>query len=125
MSLRPAATVAYDWAGFFQPVNNLPTLNLVNAGRAIPVKFSLGGDQGMAVFVAGYPTSEPIACGSTTAVESIEIALTSGSSSLSYDSSADQYTFVWKTQRSSAGSCRQLVVKLIDGTVHRANFQFH
>jgi len=36
----------------------------------------------------------------------------------------DQYIYVWKTARSWAGSCRQLVVRLDDGTVHRAQFGF-
>jgi hypothetical protein len=36
----------YNFSGFFQPVDNLPTLNIAKAGSAIPVKFSLGGDQG-------------------------------------------------------------------------------
>ena len=40
------------FVGFFQPVDNLPTLNVVNAGRAIPVKFGLGGDYGLSIFAA-------------------------------------------------------------------------
>ena len=39
-------------------------------------------------------------------------------------SSLDQYTYVWKTNKAWAGTCRQLVVKLDDGTYHRANFNF-
>jgi Domain of unknown function (DUF4082) len=40
----------YNFSGFFQPVNNMPTLNVAKAGSAIPVKFSLGGDQGLDIF---------------------------------------------------------------------------
>jgi hypothetical protein len=36
----------------------------------------------------------------------------------------DTYVYVWKTDRSWANTCRQLIVKLDDGSVHRANFQF-
>src|SRR5262249_24123722 len=36
-------TVLYNFTGFFSPVSNPPVLNVVNAGRAIPVKFSLSG----------------------------------------------------------------------------------
>jgi hypothetical protein len=50
--------------------------------------------------------------------------VTAGGSSLSYDPTLDQYNYVWKTDRAWAGSCRQLVVKLVDGTFHRANFKF-
>lgn len=46
-----------------------------------------------------------------------------GSSGLSYDLSTQRYTYVWKTSKDWAGSCKQLVVKLKDGTEHRAFFQ--
>ena len=39
-------TVSYDFSGFFQPVDNPPTLNAVKAGAGVPVKFALGGNQG-------------------------------------------------------------------------------
>src|SRR5205823_3471235 len=98
------------------------TLNTLKAGSAIPVKFSLSGNQGLAIMAAGYPTSATTAC-NLTAVDAIEETVTAGSSSLSYDTSVDQYTYVWKTDKAWAGTCRQLVIKLIDGTNHRANFQ--
>ncbi|HEX9441730.1 MAG TPA: ExeM/NucH family extracellular endonuclease, partial [Roseiflexaceae bacterium] len=116
--------VIYNFAGFFQPVDNLPTINSVKAGNAIPVKFSLSGDQGLNIFAAGYPKTEVIACDSTAPVDGIEETVTAGSSSLSYDASTDTYTYVWKTNKTWANSCRQLVVQLNDGTFHRANFTF-
>jgi hypothetical protein len=119
-----AYTVAYDFRGFFQPIDNLPVVNGAKAGSAIPIKFSLGGDQGLAIFASGYPRSQVIACESTDAVDGVEETVTAGSSSLTYDATADQYVYVWKTDKSWAGTCRQLVVKLVDGTYHRANFQF-
>ena len=37
----------------------------------------------------------------------------------------DTYTYVWKTDKNNwAKTCRQLVVKLNDGSFYRANFQF-
>ncbi|NUS61397.1 MAG: HYR domain-containing protein, partial [Lysobacter sp.] len=47
--------VRYNFGGFLRPIDNLPTTNLVQAGQAIPVKFSLGGNQGMNIFSTGYP----------------------------------------------------------------------
>ncbi|MGH2654370.1 MAG: PxKF domain-containing protein [Actinomycetota bacterium] len=117
------ASPSYTFTGFFSPVNNLPTVNAVNAGRAVPVKFSLGGDQGLDIFEAGYPKSQQIACDSTASVDGIEETVTAGGSSLSYDSASDQYTYVWKTDKAWAGTCRQLVLKLDDGSSHRANFK--
>ena len=115
-------TVLYDFSGFFSPVNN-SAMNLVNAGRSIPIKFSLSGNKGLNIMAAGYPLSSQIACGSET-VNDIEAAETAGNSSLSYDPTSDQYIFVWKTESSWAGTCRELVIKLNDGSTHTAKFKF-
>jgi sugar lactone lactonase YvrE len=117
-------TVQYNFAGFFQPVDNLPTMNKVQAGRAIPVKFSLSGDKGLGIFAAGSPSSGPIACNSSDPATDLEETVTAGGSSLSYNPITDQYIYIWKTDASWAGTCRQLVVELNDGSIYRANFQF-
>lgn len=117
--------VIYNWNGFFRPVDNLPTLNVAKAGSAIPVKFSLSGYQGLSIFAAGYPRSVPIACDSTSPVDGIEETVTAGGSSLNYDATADQYIYVWKTDKAWAGTCRQLIVMLNDGSEpYLANFKF-
>jgi len=119
-----ARITIFGFSGFLQPVDNLPVLNLVTSGRAVPVKFSLGGNQGLNIFAAGYPRSEQIACEPSAAVEGVEKTVTAGGSSLSFDATTDQYNYVWKTDKAWAGTCRQLVVKFIEGTTQRANFQF-
>lgn len=48
-------TVQYNFAGFFQSVDNLPVFNVVQAGRAIPVKFSLSGFKGLGIFSPAHP----------------------------------------------------------------------
>lgn len=116
--------IIFNWAGFFQPIDNLPVLNSVKAGQAIPVKFSLGGNQGLAIFAPAYPRSQRIACDTYAPESLVEETLTAGSSSLSYSAGDDQYKYVWKTDKAWAGTCRQLIVKLIDGTTHYANFRF-
>lgn len=124
---RPASCsydVAYDWTGFLQPVDNLPTLNVAKAGSAIPVIFSLGGDQGLSVVAAGYPTSNVAACDASAHDDVIEATVSAGNSSLAYDPVANRYTYVWKTDKAWAGTCRQLRLKLVDGTLHAASFKF-
>jgi hypothetical protein len=116
--------VGYKWSGFFQPIDNLPTVNLVNAGRAIPVKFSLGGNQGLNIFAAGYPKSQPISCSSGAATDEVEQTVTAGASTLQYDAATDTYTYVWKTEKGWAGTCRQLIVRFVDGSEYSANFRF-
>ncbi len=116
--------VTFKWAGFFPPVDNLPAFNGVKAGRPIPVKFSLGGDKGLNVLATGYPISLRIACDTGALQDDAAEAGTAGSSSLAYDPSSGQYSYVWKTEKAWAGACRRLIVMLIDGTKHAANFKF-
>ncbi len=123
-SATAAYSVIYNFSGFFQPVDTLPTFNSVKAGSSIPVKFSLGGNQGLNILATGYPRSQPIACASSAPTDSVEETSSAGSSSLSYDAATDRYTYVWKTEKSWANSCRQLIVRLNDGTEQRANFKF-
>jgi hypothetical protein len=116
--------VSYLFRGFFRPVDNLPTLNLVKAGRAVPVKFSLGGDEGLDVFADGYPKSRRISCSSSAPLDTVEQTTSAaGGSGLTYDPTTERYTYVWKTRKAWSGTCRQLVVKLDDGSVYRANFK--
>jgi len=72
----------------------------------------------------GYPKSIKVACDTSLPTDDIESTVTAGGSSLSYDALADQYVYVWKTEKSWANTCRQLQVTLNDGTSHTANFKF-
>lgn len=118
-----AVDVTYPFAGLYQPVDVMPALNSVSAGRGVPIKFSLGGDRGLGILSA-LPVVTPIACDSTALVDGIEATSSAGPSGLSYDAKTDTYTYVWKTRKEWVGTCRQLVVMLDDGTSHRANFKF-
>jgi hypothetical protein len=109
--------------GFFPPVNNNAS-NTTKAGSSIPVKFSLGGYQGLDIFAAGYPKSQIVVCDSGLLPDNIEETVTAGNSSLSYDPATDTYTYVWKTNKDWKNSCRQLVLVLNDGTQHTALFWF-
>jgi hypothetical protein len=117
-------TVQYGFAGFFQPVDNLPTLNVITAGQAVPVKFSLSGNKGLSIFTAGYPTSGGVGCDANDPGAPIEETVTAGGSSLSYTAASDQYSYVWKTDKAWKGTCRILDVRLKDGTNHFAKFRF-
>lgn len=114
--------VRYNFTGFFSPVANPPTLNAVNAGRAIPVKFDLSGDKGLDIFAAGNPYTVSLNCNTNDPGVDVTETVNAGGSSLTF--SGGQYIYVWKTQSSWAGTCRQLILTLNDGTVHTANFKF-
>lgn len=110
------------FTGFFRPVHNLPYINRVTAGRAIPVRFTVEGYRGSAILQVGSPTSSVASC-SVAAPESImEETEELGASGLR--SLGSRYTYVWKTSPSWAGSCRKLVLKLADGSTHEALFRF-
>jgi hypothetical protein len=114
----------YLFTGFLQPVDNLPALNSTKAGSAIPVKFALGGNQGLNIFSGGYPAQNTLNCQSSAPVDPIEQTVTAGSSSLSYDAVSGTYTYVWKTDKAWAGTCRELTLKFNDGTTRKADFKF-
>jgi hypothetical protein len=122
--------VVFAWTGFLQPVDNTDAagnyiLNKAKAGSTIPVKFSLGGDQGLGILATDYPkVSGTFNCSADPTSDLIEEYSTATASGLKYDAVANQYTYNWKTDAKWAGQCRSLLVRLTDGTTHRADFNF-
>jgi hypothetical protein len=108
-------SVVYDFAGFAAPAAAYPTAVAVKAGEPVPLKFSLHGNQGADILAAGSPGWIP--CGAFDGP-------TPADGTLSYNSSSDRYTFLAGTTKAWAGTCRDLVVTLRDGTTHRARFTF-
>lgn len=105
---------AFDFDGFYDPVS-MSGPNVAKAGQAIPVTFSLGGDQGPDVvtsvrFVIEATVANPVG-------ETLD-ATTAGSSGLHYDAATDRYTYVWKTDKAWAKKSGQFVMTLSDGTTH-------
>jgi len=114
----------YTFTGFFVPVDNPPIRNVAKAGSAVPVKFSLGGDQGLAIFASGSPTSQLVQCDTNVQLSDVEETVSAGNSSLSYDALFNRYTYVWKTNKAWANTCRRLILKFKEGTVKTAEFSF-
>ena len=52
-----AYSVVYDFDGFYRPVDMNSSSNSVKAGSAVPIKFSLDGDQGLDILAAGLRRS--------------------------------------------------------------------
>ena len=99
-------------------------MNTLQAGRAVPLKFGLGGDLGLRVLAAGSPSSVRVACDTQARLDEVESTSTAGSSTLSYDSATGLYTYVWKTDAAWAGTCRKMTLTLDDGSTHSALFRF-
>lgn len=112
----------FPFTGFDPPVDNPPAVDPENAGRTIPVKFSLAGSDAVLsqVLAAGYPQSAPVSCASP---EQLTTGDPTTATSSNDGSPSDDYNYLWKTDESWTG-CRELIVKLVDGTYHRAVFDF-
>jgi hypothetical protein len=123
-------SVIFNFDGFLSPVDNpgtdaTPVFNSAKAGQSIPVKFGLGGNQGLNIMAAGYPKVTSINCDTSATVVPIEqYAASTANGGLTYDATANQYNYIWKTQSTYANQCFKLDLKLTDGTSHVAYFKF-
>jgi hypothetical protein len=113
----------YDFTGLFDPVSNSPSVSTGQAGRTYPVSFGAGGDQGLDVLLTGSPSSRQASC-DTGAPLSAESPTDSAGGGLSYDPLTQRYQYNWRTSKAWAGTCRTLLVRLDDGSVHEARFRF-
>ncbi|GLC24413.1 hypothetical protein rosag_09260 [Roseisolibacter agri] len=114
----------FAFTGFFQPVANDGVFNVVKAGSAIPVKFSLDGNRGLAILKSGSPSATTVSCVSEAAQSAVGETVAASGNSLSYDAATDQYIYVWKSEKGWAGGCRRLDVTLTDGRTKSAFFRF-
>ena len=113
-------SVSYPFTGFIGGVSAPPTFNSTKAGTSVQLKFSLGGNRGLAIFVAGSPTSQSMVCGKPVTLDE-PVAV--GGTGPTYDAKSGQYLFTWKTEKAWAGTCRKLSMTLVDGSTHIAYFQ--
>jgi ABC-type oligopeptide transport system substrate-binding subunit len=126
--VRTSQASTWNFGGFtatgpFSPVDPQPTVNTMNAGRTVPVKFSLGGNFGLGILADGYPVSQQVACAGGAPQDDVESTSSTGSG-LSYDASSGRYQYNWKTQKGWAGQCRTLILKFDDGQELKASFKF-
>jgi hypothetical protein len=92
------------------------------AGVELGVKFT--SSQALNIFQPGYPQVTTVSCNTSLPTDVIETTVTAGSSSLQYDPTADQYSYVWKTNSSWAGTCVQFDLGLNDGSTHTFLVEF-
>jgi len=109
--------------GFEPPVSNPPAINSVQAGSTVPVKFKIAGSGATLpdVLATGYPQSAPVSCAQP------DLTITSGDAtnetSSGTPSPSDNYNYTWQTDSAWSG-CRELIVRLVDGSYHRAVVSF-
>jgi hypothetical protein len=113
--IRVSLVEPFVFSGLFKPFENPMR---VNSGRALPLKFSLGGYRGADVLAVGSPASRQVPCTSGGTTDPYVPTETAGASRLAYDASSDSYAYTWKTQKDWGGSCRELLLEFIDGSRH-------
>ena len=114
----------FDWSGFLATYEDAPVLNDAQAGGVDKMWFSLGGDRGLGILAAGSPASRQIDCATKAPLGPLEATQTPGWDSLSYVGYLDRYYYPWKTQKAWAGTCREFVLTLTDGTSHSVYLRF-
>ena len=124
VTVQGSTAPAFPFDGFYAPVDNPAVVNVVKAGSTVPVKFSLGGNRGLDIFADGFPASSPHACGTSGVSDELEQTASPGASELTYDAGSQRYHFNWQTKKQWSGTCRTLVVTLVDGRTRTAEFRF-
>ena len=114
--------VRYDFDGYKWPVKNAPTMNKWKAAIPVPIRFSLNGFRGARPEADGFPRSTR--CGGGDVQSARARASTKKEPAFRYNRRKDEYVMLWKTDKKWNGSCREFTLKLDDGSVHTARFQF-
>lgn len=118
------AAAGHEFEGFLWPVEAFPGVTRWVAGVPVPIRFSLGGDQGRDVLADGYPQVAEVDCGAGETPEQGAPARSAWGQGLRYRPRKDRYVYLWKTEHRWAGSCRQFLLRLDDGSLQRAEFKF-
>jgi hypothetical protein len=120
--------VTYKFAGFFPPIDNLPEVNSVKAGQAIPAKWRLTdandvpiADPASFVSLQSYETNCTDFSGDP--LDAVE-EIAAGASGLQYVGDG-YWQYNWKTPKNYADTCRVMVVEFNSGALSpAAKFKF-
>lgn len=116
--------VDYVFGGFENPVNEDGVLNVVKAGRSVPLKWRLTDASGAPVLglTTAHVTVTSLSCSAGVSDDLVE-ETTAGGSGLQ-NLGDGWYQLNWKTPTSYAGSCKTMRLDLGEGLVHTALFKF-
>lgn len=112
-----------DWVG----VKDAPAWNAPRAGQTVKVRFTLGGDWGTRVIKGGWPKVRRVNCATRKPIAGTEWQVRPFGGALAYSDATERYTLSWKVPAawgSGAMRCRELRVRLIDGSTHRLFYRF-
>lgn len=115
---------SFLFEGYLAPMQNDPVFNLVTAGSRVPMRFKLPDRLGS--YVSDPAIMDNFAVASERCLSNV-VPLNdtaTGGPGLSFDSATSTYTYNWDTDASWAGTCRNVKLRLIDGSRHTLMFKF-
>ena len=118
------SVLAWDFRGFYQPVDMNGVFNTVKGGSTVPFKFELfaGSTELTSTSYVNQPLKATrINCESGATEDIIELTAT-GSTSLRYDTTGGQYVYNWQTPK-QAGACYSVTISAQDGSSQTAYFK--
>jgi hypothetical protein len=120
---RPYRVMPWMTKGFYAPVDLGGVWNGIKGGSTVPLKFEVFAgttELTSTSAVTGF-TAKTVTCpGSTGVVDEIEL-VTTGGTSLRYDTTGGQFIQNWQTPK-KPGTCAQAIATLQDGSTITANF---
>jgi hypothetical protein len=116
--------LAWTTSGYYAPVDVGGVLNTVKGGSTVPLKFELfaGPTELTSTSAVTSFKTQKISCTSSTGTEDAIELLTTGGTSLRYDTTAGQFIQNWKTP-TGAGSCYAATMTSNDGSTITALFK--
>jgi hypothetical protein len=116
--------VVYGFSGFNAPTQNPAVLNVLKAGRSVPLRWRVVNAQGAPVTNLASASVAAIAISCPSATEN-RIGVYGGGSGQLQNLGNGYYQLDWQSSSSLRGACRRLELNLGDGVVRPALFKFN
>jgi hypothetical protein len=119
--------VHYTFGGFYWPVRNPPTVNVMKAGWLVPLRWSLLDGNGKVVSdrkTFKSVSSRAVSCQSGAPSATVGETQSGGSAGLFYSPITKKFVYLWKTSTGWKGTCRVMTLELSDGQRKEALFRF-
>jgi hypothetical protein len=117
--------LAWDFRGFYQPVDMGGVHNTIKGGSTVPIKFELFAGSTELTDTANVVQPlkyQKISCTTGVPTEDAIETVATGGTSLRYDTTGGQFIYNWKTP-TGAGTCYNVTISSIDGSSKTALFK--
>ena len=117
--------LAWDFRGFYQPVDMGGVHNTIKGGSTVPIKFELFAGSTELTDTANVVQPlkyQKISCTTGVPTEDAIETVATGGTSLRYDTTGGQFIYNWQTP-TGAGTCYNVTISSIDGSSKTALFK--